>query len=504
MYITDVAAHARIPNLNTDSKPIKGGVSPTIQLNIDPMMNPAATGLILEISVEAQDALRRFTPLQTSALTSADMSGETKDALRKFVAFNLPQSDSSSVESDKTSAGATDNFKPSITNSLSLLEQAEKDKIPKNIIEAYNFAIEKEAEKTRRVAGSDPLEAEEATKAETERSGAVEKTNRGLSAEEQRVINELRRRDVAVKAHETAHAIAGGGLTSSPSYTYQLGPDGRQYAIGGHVSVDTSPGRTPEETVNKARQIRTAALSPAEPSASDRAVANQATQMEMQARTQIAVEKREANEQASEEGEVEQVQVEKFDAADDVEQSTLEKEVEKMEVAKKKKEEEEKELAKEKEAEEAKKRQDLLKMQEKSSMTAQEKIEQIMPSIDTPAADPAFLKNIPDFDKPRVFPNISNIEPLTKGLTTSTGGSTALANVDGGQDLFKTTGESTSVSISEEVERRKGFTLVSDVSGTNVILTPTKPVISTAANAVLQGEAPPVPAVNAYVNVLDS
>jgi hypothetical protein len=77
---------------------------------------------------------------------------------------------------------------------------------------------------------------------------------------------------------------------SGASYTYQRGPNGVDYAIGGEVHIDTSPGRTPEETITRARTIQAAALAPADPSGPDRAVAAQAQQMEQQARAELAVE----------------------------------------------------------------------------------------------------------------------------------------------------------------------------------------------------------------------
>jgi len=60
------------------------------------------------------------------------------------------------------------------------------------------------------------------------------------------------------------------------------------YAVGGEVQIDVSPGRTPEETVRKADQIRRAALAPADPSAQDYRVAAQAAQMMAQAQQELA------------------------------------------------------------------------------------------------------------------------------------------------------------------------------------------------------------------------
>lgn len=110
----------------------------------------------------------------------------------------------------------------------------------------------------------------------------------GLAPEERAMVEELRARDREVRAHELAHVGAAGGLAGAPSFSYQTGPDGKRYAIGGHVSIDTSPGRTHEETVAKAQRIRSAALAPAEPSGADRAVASRASQMESQARAALA------------------------------------------------------------------------------------------------------------------------------------------------------------------------------------------------------------------------
>lgn len=112
-----------------------------------------------------------------------------------------------------------------------------------------------------------------------------------LTPDEQKVVSELRARDAEVRSHESAHMAAGGGLTGGMSLSYQLGPDGKRYAVGGEVSIDASPGNTPEETVLKAQRIRAAALAPAEPSAQDRSVAARAGQMESDARGQLRLQR---------------------------------------------------------------------------------------------------------------------------------------------------------------------------------------------------------------------
>jgi hypothetical protein len=105
---------------------------------------------------------------------------------------------------------------------------------------------------------------------------------------EQQQITELKQRDAEVRAHEQAHASLGGQYASSPQYEYERGPDGSRYAVGGEVSIDISEASTPEETIRKAQQVKAAALAPAEPSAQDLRVATEATQITLEARSEIA------------------------------------------------------------------------------------------------------------------------------------------------------------------------------------------------------------------------
>lgn len=110
-----------------------------------------------------------------------------------------------------------------------------------------------------------------------------------LSKEAQAQLDKLKARDTEVRQHEMAHLSAAGGLaTSGPSYTYERGPNGVNYAVGGEVNIDTSPGGTPEETLSRAQTIQAAALAPANPSGADRAVAARGSQMEQEARAEIA------------------------------------------------------------------------------------------------------------------------------------------------------------------------------------------------------------------------
>ena len=115
-------------------------------------------------------------------------------------------------------------------------------------------------------------------------------TTKELTAEEKQQVTELKQRDAEVKAHEAAHLSAAGGLArGGASYEYQKGPDGRNYAVGGEVSIDSSPVTgDPNATIAKAQQIRSASLAPSNPSSQDYKVAAKAALMEAEARQELS------------------------------------------------------------------------------------------------------------------------------------------------------------------------------------------------------------------------
>lgn len=112
---------------------------------------------------------------------------------------------------------------------------------------------------------------------------------------EQQIINKLAARDREVRQHEMAHQIAGGQFTGGATYTFQRGPDGVMYAVGGQVSVDTSPvPGDPEATLQKAQTIERAAMAPADPSPQDLKVAASARAMANEARVELLREQQES------------------------------------------------------------------------------------------------------------------------------------------------------------------------------------------------------------------
>lgn len=116
-----------------------------------------------------------------------------------------------------------------------------------------------------------------------------EKGQQDPASSEARELQQLKARDREVRQHEQAHMAAGGQyVKGGPSFDYQKGPDGRRYAVGGEVQIDTSAVRgDPEATLRKMEVVMRAALAPAEPSGQDRAVAAQAAQAAAQARADI-------------------------------------------------------------------------------------------------------------------------------------------------------------------------------------------------------------------------
>lgn len=119
-----------------------------------------------------------------------------------------------------------------------------------------------------------------------------------LSDQEQAVVAALKRRDAEVRRHERAHQTAGGGLVGPATFQFQRGPDGKLYAIGGEVSIDSSPAPTPEATIAKMAAVIRAALAPVSPSTADRQVAAQARANQIEAQQQLAEQRTEEAAQA--------------------------------------------------------------------------------------------------------------------------------------------------------------------------------------------------------------
>ena len=84
----------------------------------------------------------------------------------------------------------------------------------------------------------------------------------------QRVLNRFEKADADVRTHEQTHS-ASSSITSTPQYNYQVGPNGKLYAVGGHVKVDTSIPDDEKAAKAKLDEISQAASAPNSLSSAD-------------------------------------------------------------------------------------------------------------------------------------------------------------------------------------------------------------------------------------------
>lgn len=131
-----------------------------------------------------------------------------------------------------------------------------------------------------------------------ERQAAEEQAAEQQRVQDEDIIRQLKARDREVRLHEAAHAAVGGRYAGAPQLDFERGPDGVNYAVSGEVSISVSPvPGDPQATIEKARIVRAAAVAPAEPSAQDRRVAAEATQLEADARAELQAQKIEAEQE---------------------------------------------------------------------------------------------------------------------------------------------------------------------------------------------------------------
>ena len=86
-----------------------------------------------------------------------------------------------------------------------------------------------------------------------------------------------------VVAHERMHMLIGGGMASTPAYTYKAGPDGKRYITGGEVQFNVPATSDPMAVIRNLGRVKAAALSPGNASAADMTSAGLAAAREAQA-----------------------------------------------------------------------------------------------------------------------------------------------------------------------------------------------------------------------------
>ena len=179
---------------------------------------------------------------------------------------------------------------------------ADKAKLPSSAEAATYDATGKLSDEQaveQRQQGSEDSDSEQQQNQQASEETPEEEQDQQQLELEQQQIEELKARDTEVRIHEQAHASVGGKYAGSPSYEYQRGPDGTNYAVGGEVQIDVAeiPG-DPQATIEKMQTVRAAALAPAEPSGADRSIAADATQKLVAAQAELAAPQNEEDDSA--------------------------------------------------------------------------------------------------------------------------------------------------------------------------------------------------------------
>ncbi len=101
----------------------------------------------------------------------------------------------------------------------------------------------------------------------------------------ERVLEKFKSIDANIRSHEQAHSSLT-NTTTPIQYTYQVGPDGKLYATGGHVRIDTSIPNDPKAASAKLDQIKKSATANGDMSSADGTIAIQANLMKMKLQIQ--------------------------------------------------------------------------------------------------------------------------------------------------------------------------------------------------------------------------
>lgn len=145
----------------------------------------------------------------------------------------------------------------------------------------------------------------DSTERNEENNAAGPKRADGTPLEPQEIqqLNQLKQIDREVRQHEQAHQTVGGAYTGSISYEYEIGPDGKRYAVAGEVPIDYGPvPNDPQATIDKMQIVIAAAMAPADPSPKDYQVAAQARQYLLEAKLEAAMLRSEMDQARNDQG----------------------------------------------------------------------------------------------------------------------------------------------------------------------------------------------------------
>lgn len=132
---------------------------------------------------------------------------------------------------------------------------------------------------------------------------------RTLSIKEKLEVKQLEQTERSVREHERTHMRAARDLAmSGPNFQYEVGPDGRKYAVHGEVNIDASVTmEDPSDTIDKALKIQRAAMAPSDPSSKDMRAAARARIVEAKAHRQLAREEERESMMKKEEEQFQQI-----------------------------------------------------------------------------------------------------------------------------------------------------------------------------------------------------
>lgn len=144
-------------------------------------------------------------------------------------------------------------------------------------VNRYSYSSEVYEKLAQKYAQLDKINKEEKTPS-FEKTDAITSSNIPKNYDEEeykRVLEKFKQRDSEIKTHEQTHASS--AHTTAPiAYNYDVGPDGKLYAAGGHVRLDTSVPKNEEEASFKLDQIKKAASSSSDLSSADAQIARTA------------------------------------------------------------------------------------------------------------------------------------------------------------------------------------------------------------------------------------
>lgn len=199
---------------------------------------------------------------------------------------SMPQTDSSTAEpAHYTDNTLTDNM---VRDKMQLSNQAQ-EAYKKQVAENKSKpAVKQDAVQTQaEVTTKEEIKKEKKNKKPQTENKAKIKDSYNDIEKTKKEIEQLRQREAEVRRKKLSKKIAAGNTADHVVYEYSIGPDGKRYAVSGHVVFDTSEEDTPQETLKKARTLMQAAVISPNSSQSDIHIARKADELAKKAQKEL-------------------------------------------------------------------------------------------------------------------------------------------------------------------------------------------------------------------------